>query len=324
MDMMTNYISPFPFSNGHIDTLIPFIIRKKKLQPYERERLILEDNDFLDLDWVKQGSRELVILSHGLESNSSAKYILGMADMFRKNGFDIVAWNSRGCSGEDNLASHSYHSGMSQDLSSVIKHCLKLGYKKINLIGFSMGGNITLKYLGEMGNSVSELIHRVCVFSTPINLAHASSRLERGFSKVYTKRFLKTLFEKVKNKKRQFPELNIDIDNITKVTDLKTFDEYFTAPMFGFRNAQDYYSKVSSIKFLKDIQVPTLIVNALNDPFLAEECYPYDEARKNSSITLETPLAGGHCGFYEYNSEGVLWSERRALDFINSEEVIPC
>lgn len=288
-----------------------------------RERLVLSDGDFVDIDWIKQKSEKLIVLSHGLESCSQTQYILGMADIFRKNGYDVLAWNCRGCSGEINQAKHYYHSGLSQDLRSVVNHALEtMDYKEIYFVGFSMGGNITLKYLGEEGARINSKIKRACVFSTPIDLSDASNSLGEGASIIYTKNFLKTLRPKVIAKKEQFPNSNLDVDKLNKVKNLRDFDEYFTAPMFGYENAEDYYSKASSLNYIKDISIDTLIVNAKNDPFLSGNCYPLEEVSLNSKVLLEIPSEGGHCGFFHFSSDNIMWSEKRAFKFLTQSEVL--
>lgn len=321
---MTNYKSPFFKTNGHVDTLVPFFCRKKKPQPYARERLQLNDGDFLDLDWIKQNSKKLIILSHGLESCTQTQYILGMADIFRLAGFDILAWNCRGCSGEMNRSKFYYHSGVSWDLRAVVDHALKGDYREVSLIGFSMGGNITLKYIGEEGVSIDKRIKKSCVFSTPIDLSDASDSLGQGASMIYTRNFLKTLRKKIIAKKEQFPELPVDLDKLDSVQTMKDFDQHFTAPMFGYKSANDYYQDASSYRLLKDISIKTLIVNAQNDPFLSGKCYPIEEVSKNKYLKLEIPLTGGHCGFYNLFKKNILWSEKRAFEFITNDEVSTC
>lgn len=321
---MTNYKSPISFGNGHIDTLFPFLVRKKKKQNFKRTRLTLADGDFVDLDWVQQNSKKLVILSHGLESCSEAQYILGMADIFKNNNYDVLAWNARGCSGEMNKSPFYYHSGFYQDLEEVIRHSISLGYNDINLIGFSMGGNITLKYLGIMANNLPREVKRACVFSTPTDLAHASKSLSEGLSLIYTKNFLKTLKVKIRAKKEQFPDLAVDIERLNSIQNLLDFDQYFTAPLFKFKDASDYYENASSINDLPYITIPTLIVNAKNDPFLSGDCYPVEKVKNNPNLVLEIPSSGGHCGFFQFSKNNILWSEKRALVFISNEKEQTC
>lgn len=308
---------PKSLGNGHLDTILPYLFRPIKIQKYKRERIFTSDDDFLDLDWVKNNNKKLVIISHGLESSSRAQYVQGIAGHFSDNGFDALAWNCRGCSGEVNKSLGYYHSGASYDLDTVIQHVLKnYSYDEICLIGFSMGGNITLKYLGEKSEQISSKIVGACAFSTPVCLRTSSFKLKSGFNKVYTQAFLKSLKQKVKNKTQQLKEHGFDPDLVHKLKNLPEFDDYFTAPINGFKDASDYYDKCSAKFFLKDIRIPTLIVNAKNDPFLSPECFPYDEVKANYFLELDDPKHGGHVGFYTPSKTNVLWSERRALEFI--------
>ncbi len=310
---------PSNLGNGHIETLIPYLFRPTKTQPYERERIDTPDNDFLDLDWVKQGNKRLVIVSHGLESSSHAKYVQGIADHLKQHQFDILAWNYRGCSGELNRTIKYYHSGASYDLSTVIEHVLATShYESVYLVGFSLGGNLTLKYVGEESRQLSTKIKAVCAFSTPCYLKTASHELAAGFNKIYTQNFVNTLRQKVYDKEGMLQAQGFDTSVVKRLKDLPSFDNFFTAPLHGFKDADDYYEQCSSKYFLKDIQVPTLIVNAANDPFLSKECYPYEEAEQNPYLSLEVPEHGGHVGFYQRARGNVMWSEARILAFLLS------
>lgn len=315
-------MNPISLGNGHLDTILPFLIRPKKKQNYQRERIETPDGDFLDLDWVKNGNRKLVILSHGLESSSRAQYIQGMADHFKTNGFDVLAWNCRGCSGEVNKTLKYYHSGASYDLESVVDHAISFEkWDEIYLIGFSLGGNLTLKYAGEKGPDLHERVKGVCVFSTPCCLESSSNKLKSGFNKVYTQEFLRTLKQKVYAKRDLLESEGFDTSAVEKLKCLPDFDDFFTAPLHGFMDAKDYYQQCSSKYFIEDIRRPTIIINAKNDPFLSLECYPHLEASRNDFVNLEIPKYGGHVGFYIPSLKNILWSEARALKFINSIDV---
>ena len=313
---MTNYKSPISFGNGHIETLIPFFFRRKKKVRYMRERLDTSDGDFLILDWLKNGSDKVVIISHGMESCTHSENVLGMAHHFHENNFDVLAWNGRGCTGELNKKEHYYHSGFSFDLREVAQYTQELGYKEIYFVGFSLGGNLTLKFLGEEGAGISNKIKGACVFSVPIELESVSRGLSEGFNRVYGSNFLKTLRKKIIQKKRQFPELKIDLNKLAEISTLFEFDENFTCEMFGYNSANDYYKNNSSLYYLEKIKVRTLIVNAKNDPFLTESCFPHEKISKNTYLSFETPEHGGHCGFFQFSRNNILWSESRAVDFL--------
>jgi hypothetical protein len=304
--------------NAHLETIYPALIRRVNLPDYYRERIQTPDNDFLDLDWLLQPSRKLVIISHGLEGNSSRAYIKGMARALFSQGFDVLAWNYRGCSGEINRQLRFYHSGATDDLNTVLDHVLKSNqYDEINLIGFSLGGNLTLKYLGEQ-RIRSPLLKRAVAFSTPLDLYTSCQEISKPSNWIYSKRFLVSLRKKVIEKSNVIQGL--DIRDLSKVKTLMEFDDYFTGPVHGFKNARDYYDKCSSLQFLRYIQLPVLIVNAWNDPFLSKACYPVDELKNHPTIHFETPDYGGHVGFTQFNKNGLYWSEQRALQFLTEHD----
>ena len=284
---------------------------------YKRERIITPDNDFLDLDWchsVLYGkSGQLVIISHGLEGDSNRQYVKGMVKICQQSGIDALAWNFRSCGPEMNKNLRFYHSGATDDLDTVVKHAIKNGYKAIFLIGFSIGGNLTLKYLGE--NKALSEIKKAVVFSVPMHLSGGSKEISKTENWFYNKRFLISLTKKIKVKSKHFP-LELNLANLGKIKTIKDFDDEYTSKLHGFINAEDYYAKNSSIIFVENIEVPTLIINALNDPFLSKECYPNIDLNKNPIIQYEYPVEGGHCGFYQNEYNGALWSELRAMDFI--------
>jgi predicted alpha/beta-fold hydrolase len=299
---------------GHWETIIPHIFRRVKPVAYARERIETEDGDFLDLDWAADGQEKLVVFSHGLEGSSRAKYIQGMIPRFREKGFDALAWNCRTCGGEMNRTARFYHSGASYDLDAVLNHVLKTkAYKEIYLIGFSMGGNITLKYLGEKAGALDPRIKKAIVFSVPLDLKSSTDRMTGGMGAVYTRKFVRTLNKKLRLKQAELDKLGIDIGGAHKIWDFKTWDGRFTAPLHGFASADDYYARSSSRPVLKNIRIPTLIVNALNDPFLGEGCFPAEELKGHPFVRLEMPRRGGHVGFLE---NGVFVSEQKALDFL--------
>ena len=311
---MLPYSPPKILFNRHLETIYPALLRKVDMQSPERERIFTPDDDFLDLDWYRQGASRCVIMSHGLEGNSSRAYMVGMAKAFFSKGFDVVLWNYRGCSGEINRQLRFYHSGATDDLQTVIQHTAKQ-YRTIFLIGFSLGGNITLKYLGE-GN-VHAAVKKAVAFSVPINLYTSCLEISKPANWIYTKRFIISLTNKIRSKAALRKDLNIE--KLGRVKSLMEFDDHFTGPLHGFQNAIDYYTKCSSIYFIENITVPTLVVNALNDPFLSKDCYPADQFAGHACVTFEFPAHGGHVGFALFGQKGLYWSEMRALSFIESD-----
>ncbi len=313
--MPETYHPPPFFRNPHLQTIYPTLLRRVGGVVYKRERIDTPDEDFLDLDWIRRGAKKLLIISHGLEGDTQRAYVKGMARAARQRNYDILAWNFRGCSGVPNLRPRLYHSGSDDDLDTVIRHVFAhYDYHEVRLVGFSMGGNISLVYLGRRGEKVDSRIKGCAVFSVPGNLADCSRALARPENRVYMKRFLQLLHAKVKAGQAAFPELINDRD-YHLIRDFYDFDNRYTAPLHGFKNAEDYWRQCSSARFIPGIRVPTLLVSARDDPFLGPGCYPFREAAANPCFHLETPAHGGHVGFVSFNRQKLYWSEKRALDF---------
>jgi predicted alpha/beta-fold hydrolase len=307
------------FRNGHLQTILPNFFRRIDQVPFERERMDTPDGDFLDLDWLCGGNNRLVILSHGLEGDSRTKYMSGMAWMMLQNDWDVLSWNYRGCSGEPNRLPRFYHSGDTADLDLVVRHALEReDYDRIALVSFSLGGNMTLKYLGEKVEKIDPRIFRAVVFSAPCDLEACAFHLYEGFNKVYLKRFLRSLKDKIRKKNVLMPEY-ISVARLEALKDFHEFDDVYTAPLHGFKNAKEYYARCSSKQFIKDIRIPVLIVNAKNDPFLPDECYPVQEAENSSFVFLEMPESGGHVGFMEGKPNEAYWAEGRAVEFLEGD-----
>ncbi|MEM1123980.1 MAG: alpha/beta fold hydrolase [Bacteroidota bacterium] len=284
----------------------------------KRERISTPDDDFIDLDWSKKGFDKLVLVLHGLEGDASRPYVQGMIRLFNQNGYDGVGMNFRGCSGEMNKALRMYHNGEIEDVGLVLRHIEeKYQYGEIVLIGFSLGGNVTLNYVARSGQEVHPLLKKAVAFSVPTDLVASAKVLDGEWfnSKVYVKRFLKQLYEKARLKEQQYPG-TFDLPKIKKFTTFHDFDHHVTAKVSGFESAIDYYTKASSLPHLKNIAIPTLIVNAKNDSFLSESSYPFDAAHNHPFVYLEVPKHGGHVGFAQYDKNGVYYSEKRALDFV--------
>ncbi len=317
----SEYKAPFLFANGHLQTIHANIFRMVSKPKYQRKRMITPDGDFLDLDWCKvPGSKKLAILTHGLGADSHRPYITGMVHALNKKGFDALAWNFRGFGGSPNKTVKMTHAGASHDLDAVVKHALeKKKYKAVVLIGFSLGGNITLKYLGEQGKGIDPLIAKAITFSVPCNLSASAWHLTKLTNKIYLMRFLMLLRNYIQSKMKSFPD-EIDDSDFHEISNFKQFDDRYVAPHHGFKNAEDYWKQSSCENFLENIKIPTLLVNAQDDPFLPKECFPLEQARRNPHFTLEIPTQGGHVGFVSLNMENEYWSEKRALDFIQNSD----
>jgi uncharacterized protein len=308
---------PFYLFNGHLETIIPSVYRKIEGVAYEREKIETPDGDFLNLDWSSVGGNQLLVISHGLEGDSRRHYAMGLVKLFNQHGIDVLVWNNRTCGGEMNLRPILYHHGASYDLDTVIQHVLKThAYDEIFLSGISMGGAQTLKYLGEKGADLPSQITKAAVYSTPCNLPSSAETLKWKSNTFYKNRFLGKLKMKIALKAQQFPDL-IDLEFLHKVDNFDDFDTHFTARLHGFKDARDFYQSVSADNWMHRIAIPTLIINALNDPLLGKACYPVKLAESKSEILLEMPNRGGHTGFTLQNQE-FTWAELRFLDFLNS------
>jgi predicted alpha/beta-fold hydrolase len=312
----STYNPPFLFKNGHFSTIYAGIIRKINDFEQKRERIELPDGDFLDLDWSISATptKKVAIIIHGLEGNAQRAYIAGSAKEFNANGYDACAINLRTCSGEMNRLFRSYNSGATEDLDAVIQHILKSkSYAEIYLKGFSLGGNLTMKYLGEDRDHPKEIKAAMAV-SVPCDLHSSCKELLKPKNMPYAIRFKKNLVRKLKEKQKKYPE-KISDDDIKNVITLKDFDDIYTSRAHGFKDALDYYEQCSSLQFLPHIKIPTLLLNAQNDSFLGPECFPKKEAEQNNKLYLEISKYGGHVGFQ--GSKNITYSEKRVIKFFN-------
>lgn len=285
------------------------------MQEPTREVLPTLDEDELQLDWYRQGSDRLAIISHGLEGHSRRPYVLGLARALLAEGWDVLAWNYRSCGGVMNLQPRFYHSGATEDLSHVVSHALAGDYQSLFLSGFSMGGNLTLLYLGQQGERVDSRICGAVTYSVPCDLAGSAEVLALPSRRIYMQRFLKDLHVKMQEKSRKFPGV-IDVEGFESIRNFREFDDRYTAPLHGFRDAEDYWAQCSALWRLRDVRVPALMINAADDPFLSARCFPETRKLLGAHVRLEAPRWGGHVGFVEHARDGFYWSERRALGFL--------
>lgn len=315
---------PPPFmANGHLQTILPSLLRRVHGLDYQRERITTPDDDFIDLDWSPCGSRHLVLLCHGLEGSSQSAYMRGMARAFNRAGWDAVAYNYRGCSGGPNRRLRTYHSGATDDLARVHDHIAgRNRYNSIGFVGFSLGGNLILKYLGENHRSLEADRHWGAAISVPCDLQGGARQLERACNQLYNRRFLRTLKAKAHCMARRYPGC-FDTRRIAAIGTIKAFDDMVTAPLHGFRDAEDYWRRCSALRFLDRIRVPALILNARNDPFLTPACFPFAAARQSARLYLETPRSGGHVGFLPHHLGGTFWHESRVVQFARRHASAP-
>ncbi|MBA3985184.1 MAG: alpha/beta fold hydrolase [Flavobacteriales bacterium] len=316
--LKSTYTPPSIFKNAHFSTIYSAKIRIAPQIIQTRQRIELEDGDFIDLDWsyASVKTKKLTVLLHGLEGNAQRTYIQGAASHLNNNGWDAVAVNYRGCSGEPNKLFRSYNAGTTDDLEAVIQFILqKKRYTEIALNGFSLGGNLLLKYLGERENVPAEIKKAVAI-STPLSLKGSLESLQKTSNWVYRTSFLMDLKKKYRQKINQFPEA-LSKNDFKLIKSLLDFDNMYTSKAHGFEDAYDYYKKNSSLQFLPLVKIPVLLLNAKNDSFLSTACYPVKFAEGSEYIFLESPKYGGHVGFYDKNN--VYYSERRTVNFLEEE-----
>lgn len=310
----SEFCPPFLLRNGHVQTILPVLLPRRLDVAYQREALELSDGDFLELDWSRHGNRRLAIVTHGLEGGTNGGYVRGTVSAMNAAGWDALAWNFRGCGSVLNRHVRFYHSGDTGDIREVIAHAAST-YDRLVLIGFSLGGNVTLKYLGEAPPHPK--IVAAAAISVPVDLTSSARKLDELFSnRIYLRRFLTSLVSKIEAKARHYPgELNIE--GARAIRSFREFDDRYTAPIHGFRDAAEYWERASSRQFLPNITVPTLLLSARNDPFLTPECFPFPEAEASSYLHLEAPESGGHVGFLDLANGLQPWSERRVVGFLN-------
>ncbi len=311
--MLDAYRPPLLLRHGDLHTVAVSQLRRPQPPPFWRERIDTPDDDFLDIDWVRTGNRRVAVLSHGLEGSSQRPYVVGMARALHRHGWDICAWNFRSCSGEINRTRRMYHSGEWTDLDLVVRHAVEWGYDEVVLVGFSLGANVSIVYAGQTEVERPPELSAVIAFSLSRDLGISNRYLSRRRNWVYMKSFLDSLHEKLKVKAQQYPG-EFDLTGYERIRTFLEFDHRYTAPTHGFASGADYHERCSTKHFIPTITVPTLIVNAEDDPFLPLEAHPFEDAARNPNVTFELTRYGGHVGWYREGEHYL--SELRAIDFL--------
>ncbi|WP_377702173.1 YheT family hydrolase [Pseudoduganella sp. UC29_71] len=314
------YTAPLWLPSGHLQTIYPATCISKPPVPFRRERWQAPDGDFIDVDFVDgQPGQPFVVLFHGLEGSSDSHYARSLMADVRARGWSGAVPHFRGCSGEANLAPRFYHSGDAAEIDWIIRRlharAKDAACSRFYATGVSLGGNALLRWLGESQHG-AEIVDAACAVSAPLDLARGGESLSRGFNRIYTRMFLNTLKPKCVAKLKQFPGL-YDLNALMAAKDLYTFDNVVTAPLHGYRNTDDYWDRASAKHVLLDITVPTLVLNAKNDPFLPGIHLP---RRAAASVLLDYPEQGGHVGFAVGAPPGSLdWLPRRMIHFLEGE-----
>jgi predicted alpha/beta-fold hydrolase len=313
-----NYTAPWWLPGGHLQTIYPAKCISTPAVDYRRERWTTPDDDFVDLDFVDgQAGKPFIVLFHGLEGSSNSHYARSLMAHIKTLDWSGAVVHFRGCSGHPNMAPRFYHSGDAQEIDWILRRLAPLvraqGAGKFYAAGVSLGGNALLRWLGESQHQ-AEIVDAACAVSAPIDLAGGGAALGRGFNMIYTRIFLETLKVKSLAKLEQFPGL-FDREAMARARDLYAFDNVVTAPLHGFLNTDDYWYRASAKYVLDDITVPTLVLNARNDPFLPAKFLPQKTTSK--SVTLEYPACGGHVGFATGPFPGRLnWLPQRMVGFL--------
>jgi len=308
MQIQSTFKPAWWLNNPHLQTIYPSLLRKSPEPTIKRERLTTEDNDFIDIDFCGEGNQPLVILLHGLTGSSQSGYIKGLQQALLDQGLRSAALNFRGCSGEYNNSSRCYHSGETGDIDFLYRTLREREPQTpMAAVGFSIGGNVLLKWLGEQGSDVQ--LFAATAVSVPLVLSACASKLDSGFSKVYRASLLRELKDYVRLKqvhlealgKTEEAELLRQIGDLEKIKSFWQYDDRVVASLYDFANVADYYQRSSSRQFLQSIVVPTLLIQAQDDPFMTPEVIP-ELAELSASVSLEISKAGGHVGFIAGNN----------------------
>jgi uncharacterized protein len=313
------YRAPWWVPGGHAQTVYSALFaRPRRRVNMSRERWDTPDGDFVDVDWLEgRADAPLLVLFHGLEGSAASHYSRAMMLALRDLGWRGAIPHFRSCSGELNRLPRAYHSGDSAEIGWMLERFKRTaGDAPLFAVGVSLGGNALLKWLGESGDAARACVAGAAAISAPLDLSAGADAIERGFSMVYTRMFLKTLKRKIAQKARLHADA-FDVRRLRRVRTMREFDDAFTAPVHGFRDAADYYARSSAKQFLDRIRVPTLVLNARNDPFLPGRHLP-DVAQVSNFVTLELPDHGGHVGFVAGPFPGhVRWLPRRIIGFLS-------
>ncbi len=303
----------------HVQTVWSRLIRRKEEVSTRRARWTTADGDFLDLDFMDgpvQSPQLLVI--HGLEGSSQREYVRGFLARASRRGWRGVALNFRSCSGVPNRTPRLYHSGDSPELNWVVGElCKRDPGAPILPVGVSLGGNVLLKWLGERGEDAPDEVVAAVAISTPFDLAAAAGKMSEGLGRVYSYHFLRSLKAKALRKARDYPEM-LDAVAVRRARNWRQYDDAVTAPLHGFRDADDYWARSSSLRFLEGIRRPTLLISARDDPFIPASSLPLKQVESSRWLHAEFSRRGGHAGFVSGRLpwRPVYWAERRAIEFL--------
>ncbi len=331
------YRAPWWLRGSHLQTIVPALFAGRAEVRYVRERWNTPDGDFIEVDRLVQEpspdrARPVLVVFHGLEGSADSRYVRGLMAAAHARGWDGIAPHFRGCGGSANHLPRFYHSGDSDEVDWVLRRvaAMRAAMHAANpidaaamfAVGISLGGNMLLKWLGERGAAARDVLASAAAISAPMDLVASGEALGRGFNRVYARMFLHSLKAKSRAKLARYPDL-FDRARMEAARDLHDFDDVVTGPLHGFRDADDYWTRASSKPLLTNIAVPTLILNAKNDPFLPASALP-THAEVSSAVTLEFPDQGGHVGFVHAGREGREWMPHHVTQFLVQHGESPC
>jgi len=317
--MRSTYQAPWWLPGGHLQTIVAALRPPPRAQT-TRARWETPDGDFIDVDFAgpEEAGRALVLF-HGLEGSSDSAYARGIAREAAAAGWRVALPHFRGCSGEPNRLARAYHSGDSEELDWILRRLVaEIG--QLRAVGISLGGNVLLKWLGEQGARAAPGVARAAAVSAPLDLRAAGAALDHGLNRLlYTRMFLKSMKASARAKIAAHA-LAVDAARIAAARTLREFDDAYTAPLHGFRDVEDYWTRASSAPWLAQIRVPTLVLNAQNDPFLPRAALEAATQRASNAVLIESPDTGGHAGFLTGPFPGRHgWLARRVLEFLSQD-----
>ncbi|MFY7843226.1 MAG: YheT family hydrolase [Rhabdochlamydiaceae bacterium] len=314
MPLIQSSYSPSSFlaKNPHLSTIFPNLFRKVQTPSYKSFCITASDGEHLHVNQIERDRESLAIITHGAEGSSQKAYIKGMINYLDQNEIDSLVWHLRGCGPFGKQQRRFYNLSDSHDLDSVVNYASQKKYKHIFLIGFSLGGLLLLNYLGHDGFIKPTTLRKAVALSTPFDTEKVVKNLTKGLNQIYNQYFLFSMKNKLFKKESRLKEKL----NVLLIKNLIQIDDITTMPLFSFDSLSAYYDNFNPQKTLESINTPTLIINALNDPILSPDCYPYKTCENHPHLFLETPKYGGHVGFLENSLQTDYWSERRVLSFL--------
>jgi predicted alpha/beta-fold hydrolase len=318
-----SYRSPRWLRGGHAQTIYPYFLPRPNV-PLRRERIDTHDGDFWDFDWLHAPAREqapLVVLFHGLEGGAGSHYARNLMAHLASRAWRGVIPHFRGCGGEPNRRPRAYHSGDFEEVGAMLAHIRARYDGPMYAVGVSLGGSALLNWIGREGAAAGDTLRAAATVSVPLDLMAAGLAIDRGLNRIYAKHFLHTLVPKALAMSQRFPG-TLDARRVARARTMYEFDDCVTSPLHGFKGTDDYWTRASSKRWLAHVRIPTLVINARNDPFVPAASLPSQD-EVSPDVVLEQPAHGGHVGFMTRSRQGRMdWLPRRILRFFDARQVL--